>query len=144
VFGTIVLCAHLTLGRVSDRFGRWPAIVSGCLIAICGLAVVVLAPGLPGLIVAGSLYGIATALITSTVSAVTMETAPPERTGSAMATYSVGYQLGSSIGGAAWGTLIAIAGYPWPFIGGAVMIGIALLLGIFRLRPVLAQARAGA
>lgn len=136
VYGSIVLVAHLALGRVSDRVGRWPSIAAGCAIAIVGLAVAVLVPGLVGLGVAGGLYGIATSLITSTVSAVTMETAPPERTGSAMATYSVGYQLGASIGGAAWGTVIAIAGYPWPFVGGAMLIAVTLLIGAFRLRPV--------
>jgi MFS family permease len=144
VYGVIVLFAHLSLGRVSDRFGRWPAIAAGCVIALAGLAVAVLAPGLVGLIAAGSLYGIATSLISSTVSAITMETAPPDRTGSAMATYSVGYQLGASMGGAAWGTLIAVAGYPWPFVGGAAMIMLALLIGAFRLRPVLERANAGA
>lgn len=141
LYGTVVLVAHLTLGRVSDRFGRWPAIATGCVIAMFGLAIATLVPGLVGLLIAGGLYGIATALITSTVSAVTMESAPPERTGSAMATYSVGYQLGASVGGAAWGTVISLAGYPWPFLGGIFMIGIALLLGALRLRPSLDRAR---
>jgi MFS family permease len=142
LYGSVVLVAHLTLGRVSDRVGRWPSIATGCVIAVFGLTIAALVPGIVGLLVAGGLYGVATALITSTVSAVTMETAPPERTGSAMATYSVGYQLGASIGGAAWGTVISIAGYPWPFVGGAVMIGLALLLGAVRLRPALDRAHA--
>jgi len=141
LYGTVILVAHLTLGRVSDHFGRWPAIATGCVIAMFGLAVATLVPGLVGLLIAGGLYGIATALITSTVSAVTMESAPPERTGSAMATYSVGYQLGASVGGAAWGMVISLAGYPWPFVGGIGMIGIALLFGALRLRPSLDRAR---
>jgi MFS family permease len=134
VYGVTLLIAHLVLGRVSDRVGRFPAIVSGCLVAIVGLAIATVSPDLVGLLVAGGLYGVATALISSTVSAVTMETAPPERTGSAMATYSVGYQLGASIGGAAWGTVIAVVGYPWPFVGGAVMVALSLVIAVTRLR----------
>jgi len=134
-YGLVVLIAHLALGRTSDRFGRWRTIAVGCMTAIGGLVVAVAgAGGLLGLAVAGALYGIATALVTSTVSAVTMETAPPERAGSAMATYSVGYQLGMSVGGAAWGALISLVGYPWPFVGGGLMVAAAFALGFARLR----------
>jgi hypothetical protein len=53
-----------------------------------------------------------------------------------MATYSVGYQLGASVGGAAWGALITLVGYPWPFVGGVLMVGVSLALAAFRLpRP---------
>jgi MFS family permease len=135
VYGTVVLVAQLTLGRVSDRIGRRRTIVAGCVIATVGLGLGVFVPGLEGLLIAGGMYGIATALITSTVSAVTMEAAPPDRMGSAMATYSVGYQLGASVGGAAWGTVISLAGYPWPFVGGAGMVVIALVLTASWLRP---------
>jgi MFS family permease len=133
VFGVVVLCGHLLLGRMSDRFGRWPAIGVGCTLAIAGLVVTAIVGGLGGLLAGGIMYGIATALVTATVSAVTMENAPPERTGSAMATYSVGYQLGASVGGAAWGTVITLVGYPWPFVLGAVMIAGTLTLAWLRL-----------
>jgi MFS family permease len=136
IYGVVLLVAHLLLGRVSDRVGRFPAIVSGGLVAIVGLAIAAAVPDLVGLVVGGGLYGVATALISSTVSAVTMESAPPERTGSAMATYSVGYQLGASIGGAAWGTVIAVAGYPWPFVGGALMVAASLAIAVARLRGI--------
>jgi len=132
-YGAVVLVAHLTLGRMSDRFGRWPAVGLGCVLAIAGLSVAALGAGLAGLLVGGILYGIATSLVTSTVSAVTMESVPSERTGSAMATYSVGYQLGASVGGAAWGTVITLAGYPWPFILGAGMVAGTLVLARLRL-----------
>lgn len=132
-YGAVVLFAHLILGRMSDRFGRWPAVGLGCVLAIAGLSVAALGAGLGGLLVGGILYGIATSLVTSTVSAVTMESASPERTGSAMATYSVGYQLGASVGGAAWGTVITLAGYPWPFILGAGMVAGTLVLAALRL-----------
>jgi MFS family permease len=133
VYGVVVLVGHLVLGRMSDRFGRWPAISVGCTLAISGLVVTAVVGGLVGLLVGGIMYGIATALVTATVSAVTMENAAPERTGSAMATYSVGYQLGASIGGAAWGTVITLVGYPWPFLLGALMIGVTLTLAWLRL-----------
>jgi MFS family permease len=132
-FGIVVLAGHLGLGRMSDRFGRRPVVAFGCLLAIAGLCVAALGAGLVTLTVAAILYGVATSLITSTVSAVTMESAPPERSGSAMATYSVGYQLGASVGGAAWGTVITLVGYPWPFILGAGMVAGTLVFAWLRL-----------
>jgi MFS family permease len=135
-YGIVLLVAHLTLGRTSDRFGRWPTVALGCVTAIAGLLLGATGAGLVGLLVAGGLYGIATSLVTSTVSAVTMESASPARTGSAMATYSVGYQLGASVGGAAWGTVITLAGYPWPFVLGAMMVAGTLVLAALKLRTV--------
>lgn len=127
-YGAVLLVAQLTLGRVSDGFGRRPTVALGCSIAIGGLVVAGTAGDLLGLLVGGSLYAVATALTTSTLGAVAMESAPPERTGSAMATYSLGYQLGASIGGAAWGALISVAGYPWPFLLGALVLAGTLAL----------------
>ncbi len=129
-FGGVVLLAQLSLGRVSDRFGRRPVIALGCCVAIVGMIAAGLATDLGGLLLGGSLYGLATALVTSTVGAVAMESAPPERAGSAMATYSLGYQLGTSLGGAAWGAIIAAIGYPWPFVVGAIVLAGALGLAL--------------
>jgi len=125
-YGTVVLLSQLGLGRVSDRIGRRPTVMLGCAAAVIGLVAAGIADDLGGLLLGGSLYGLATALTTSTIGAVAMESAPPERAGSAMATYSLGYQLGASLGGAAWGTLISVAGYPWPFFAGAVVLAATL------------------
>lgn len=138
-YGAVVLTAQLALGRVSDRIGRRPTVALGCVVAVLGLATAGLVGGLGGLLFGGSLYGVATALTTSSLGAVAMESAPPERLGSAMATYSLGYQLGTSIGGAAWGAIISAAGYPWPFLGGTVVLAATLALAAVsiptRLRP---------
>jgi MFS family permease len=55
LYGSVVLVAHLTLGRVSDRVGRWPSIATGCVIAVFGLTIAALVPGIVGLLVAGGL-----------------------------------------------------------------------------------------
>ena len=47
VYGIVLLVAHLALGRVSDRVGRFPAIVAGCLVAIVGLAIATVVPRSP-------------------------------------------------------------------------------------------------
>jgi MFS family permease len=129
-YGLVVLVSQLTLGRVSDRFGRRPTVALGCAIAVAGLATSGVAGGLGGLLLGGAMYGVATALTTSSLGAVAMESAPPERMGSAMATYSLGYQLGTSVGGAAWGAIISAVGYPWPFAGGAIVLAGTLALAV--------------
>ncbi len=142
-YGAVSLFGYLFLARTSDRIGRRRAIVIGCVGAIVGISLAALWPGLIGLAVGSGLYGIATAVVASSVSALTMERAAPGRMGSAMATYSVGYQLGLSVGGAAWGAILSVFGYPWPFVGGALMVAVALaitLAGLGPARPVRAAA----
>jgi MFS family permease len=132
-YGIVVLLAQLVFGRVSDRIGRWPTIAVGCSVGVGGLLVAGIGGGLGGLLAGACLYGLATALMTSAVGALAMESAPPDRTGAAMATYSLGYQLGASVGGAAWGALISLAGYPWPFFTGAAVVGTTLALAALML-----------
>lgn len=127
VFGTVMLVSQLGLGRISDHQGRRPTVVAGSIVAIVGITMVPLAGGLTGLMLGAALYGIANGLVTSTLGAATFDLARPERVGAATATYSVGFQLGTSVGGAIWGVVIAVTGYPWPYLGGALALGACLI-----------------
>ena len=61
--------------------------------------------------------------------ALAMDRADPERRGAAMATYSLGYQVGVGLGAAAWGAVIALWGFPAPFLLAMLaMAGIGLLV----------------
>jgi MFS family permease len=126
VLGTVMLASQLGLGRVSDHYGRRPTVMGGAIIAIVGISIVPLVGGLLGLLLGAALYGVAHGLVTSTLGAATFDRARPDRLGAATATYSIGFQLGTSVGGAIWGVVIALAGYPWPYLGGAVALGACL------------------
>lgn len=135
IYGSVILVGQLTLGRLSDRFGRRNALTGGYAVAAVGVLTVALLGGLGGLIVGACLYGVGNALVTSTLGATTIDGAQPGRIGAATATYSVGYQIGASAGGAAWGFVISVAGFPWPFVGGALILVSCIVAARALVRP---------
>ena len=135
IYGIVILFGQLTLGRVSDRCGRRNTLIGGNAIAALGVGTVALVGGLEGLVLGASLYGVGNALVTSTLGATTIDGARPGRIGAATATYSLGYQLGASVGGALWGVLISTAGFPWPFLAGSVVIASCVVATRALVRP---------
>ena len=65
----------------------------------------------------------------------TIDRALPGRLGAATATYSLGYALGASTGGAIWGVVISALGYPWPFVGGMFVLAASAIAAGVLLRP---------
>jgi MFS family permease len=115
VYGIVMTVSQLLVGGVSDRVGRAWTIRVGCAVAIAGLAAALVLTGIPALVVASAAYAIAMSLVSPTLSALTIDLAPPGRLGAAMATYSLGYQLGAGSSGIVWGIVISTFGFPWPF-----------------------------
>jgi MFS family permease len=115
-FGATLVIAPLVLGRVSDRLGRRRAVSVGCLVAIAGLGAAALPGGMVTFTAGAVVLAVAIAMVTPAIAAATMDQAPAGRLGSAVATYSVGYQLAAGLGGALWGLLITSFGFPWPFL----------------------------
>lgn len=118
----------LTMGRLSDRIGRRRTVAIAAAIGIVGLSIAMLPFGLTSLTVGGSCFALASALATPATTAATMDNAPPHRLGAAMATFSMGYQLASGVGGLVWGVVIAAFGYPAPFAIAIVLVFASLLL----------------
>lgn len=127
-YGTMLIAARLILGTRADRHGRLTLIGSGVSISIAALLAVVLWPGFEGLLVGGALFAVATTLVSPTTMALTMDLAPPGRMGSAMATYTLGFPLATGGSAALWGLVITLAGYPTPFLVGAVLHATLLVL----------------
>jgi MFS family permease len=111
------------VGRLADRLGRPRSLLLGCVVSCAGLAIGLL-PGVVPFTVAAVVYAVAQSLVMATVSALTMERAPAHRVGSAMATYSLGYQVATASSSLLWGAIIATAGFPTLF---AVALGLQVL-----------------
>jgi MFS family permease len=130
-YGIVLAVSQLVAGRASDRLGRLRAVRIGSAIGIAGFAVALVVGGIEALFVASFGYAIALALISPTLSALTIDLAPPGRVGVALATYTTGYQVGKGGGGILWGAVIGLVGLPWPFVLGlglhALTIGLSLL-----------------
>jgi MFS family permease len=130
VYGLVLTVSQLLVGRVSDRLGRVLTIRIGAVVAIAGLAMAVPDAGLLGFAIAGGTYAVAISISSPAISALTIDLAPPNRLGAAVATYTVGYQLATGLSGILWGAIIATFGFPWPF---AVAIALQLVaLGLTR------------
>jgi MFS family permease len=116
IYGLVLLVGQVTMGRVSDRLGRGATIRLGCSFAVVGLAVAAAGDGLPQLLLGAVSYAVGVAFVSPTVSALTIDRSPPNRMGSSMATYSLGYQLATSGSSLVWGALISAGGFSLAFV----------------------------
>jgi MFS family permease len=121
VYGAVLTLSQLSAGRISDRVGRALAVRVGSGIAIVALLVAGLGGGMATLTLGAGLYAVGVALVSSATSALTIDRAPQGRLGSAMATYSLGYQIAAGAGSLLWGAIIAVSGFLPAFLGAIAM-----------------------
>ncbi len=132
------------LGRVSDRVGRAPAVAASYVLEIAGIALVLLASDVVVMMIAGALYFFGYALGVSTTLALAMERGDPKRRGVTMATFSMAFPLGSGLGSAVSGGVIALAGYRGMYMSLIGVLGLGLLLSLFNRAGLSAPARPAA
>lgn len=129
IWGLAQVISQPYAGRLGDRLGRARSMVLGSAVASAAL-LVALIPGFVTFTIAAVLYAVSQSLVMATISALTMERAPKHRLGSAMATYSVGYQVATGLSSLLWGAMIATLGFTWVFV---VALGFqALTIGLIR------------
>jgi MFS family permease len=131
VYGAILAVGQLVTGRLSDRFGRPATIVAGCVVGAIALTLSAIASDWSVFAISAAVFALAAAIVNPAAAAATIDRAPAGRTGVAMATFSMGYQLAAGLGGAAWGLLIAGLGFPAPFV---VAIGLQVACAIIAIR----------
>lgn len=128
VSGSAALVSRPFLGGVEDRIGRGPSIVAGFLTQIIGYLLFVLAHGLPVILAGGICIAVGSTMINASTIALAMDLADPRRRGTAMATYSMAFQIGNGFGSLLAGWLADAAGYRGMY--GGAMATIALGLGL--------------
>ena len=110
-YGLVGIGARGVLGRLSDRIGRYWIISCGTTISVAALVLTSQASDIVFLALGGLLFGLATAAFAPSVMALAIDRAPRDRLGSAMATYSMAFQLAQGVGGLLGGLLIDTLGY---------------------------------
>jgi predicted MFS family arabinose efflux permease len=131
VFGTVLVASRFLLRGLMDRLARETIVIGGSLVAMAALATAAAVPTLGGLTIAGALYAFAAAFTSPTLMAMAIDRSDPKRVGSAMATYSLGFQMALGVGAAIWGVTIDRLGYPAPYllaIGSQVVVLAYLLI----------------
>ena len=127
IYGTVFLIARSLFAPWSDRLGRRLLLALSICFAAAGLALGAIAQDLPMIILSGSLFAIGPALETPASMALAIDRSDPRRSGAAMATYSLGYQMGLGIGAALFGFAIAAFDFGAAFL---IAVGLQVLLAV--------------
>ncbi|MDP2646376.1 MAG: MFS transporter [Desulfobacterales bacterium] len=82
---------------------------------------------LVGFMFSGVLYFLGSAIGITTIFALAMEKAPPERRGRAMASFSLSFSLSVGAGGLLIGLAVDIAGFTWMFMMTAALCALGFI-----------------
>src|SRR5215475_8583236 len=119
----------LPAGRLADRFGRRPIIVSGCLIAAAGLLMLALLPGLAGYLAALAVFGLGSGFLDVGPAAMLGDVLGSQG-GTVVATYQMSGDIGAVSGPVTAGYLVDVASYGAAFGLAAGVLGLAVFLGL--------------
>ena len=137
IAGITNLVVRPLLGKWSDAMGRGPAIAMGLSAQFVGLLLIIVAAGLPLILLGGMFVSLGSAMMSSTTTALAMDLANPASRGRAMATYSISYQIGAGIGAILSGALADWVGLRGMYFGSIAITGtgLAILAGAWKLLP---------
>ena len=113
---------------------------AGLVCVLVSLVLAALARDLAAMLVAGFFYSLGLTLHVPAVLAYAMDSADPRRRGAAMASYTLWFQIGNSLGAATDGILADTLGYQAMYLVTAVAPLLGLLL-VVRSWPYLNSAR---
>jgi MFS family permease len=137
IAGATNIVVRPLLGRWSDAMGRGPAIGCGLGAQLVGLALIASAQSLAFILAGGLFVALGVAMIGSTTTALAMDLADPRSRGSAMATFSISFQLGAGVGSILSGALADLVGLRGMYVGSIAitLCGLALLGFGWKLLP---------
>jgi predicted MFS family arabinose efflux permease len=123
IVGAALVVSRVVVGLNLDRWSRGAAILAGMTGGIVAIGLALVADSVLLLTVAGATFAASSSLVSPTAAAIAIDRADPQRRGASMATYSMGFPLGNGFGAVLWGTLIALLGFPAPFVVALLTMG---------------------
>lgn len=128
--GIALVAGRLAASRILDRVQRGTAMIGGALLGATALGLAAFADSMPLLALSAVLYAGGMSLVSPAAMATAMDRAPADRIGAAMATYSLGYQVGVGVGALVAGVAVDALGFPAPHLlalaGPLTIIGVVL------------------
>jgi DHA1 family multidrug resistance protein-like MFS transporter len=128
IFAAMNGVALLPAGRAADTLGRRPVIVTGCAISAGGMAMLAVLPGLGACLAALGVAGLGSGLLDVAPSAMIGDMLDSHG-GTLVASYQMAGDIGAVVGPVAAGFLVDTVSYPAAFALGAVVLGVAAVLG---------------
>jgi MFS family permease len=132
-FGVVAVLNAATLfpaGRLADRLGRRPVIVTGCLVSAGGMMMLALVPGLGGYLAALAVFGLGSGLLDVGPAAMIGDILGGQG-GTVVASYQMAGDIGTVSGPVTAGYLVDIASYGAAFGLAGAVLGLAAVLGVF-------------
>ena len=108
-------CSRLFLGKISDRYGEGPLIYMSVGLFSCGLSLIVFGPALWCLCLGGLMMGFGYGFTVTGLQIMSVRIVPPERRGTAAATYACAWDIAAALGGLLGGVLVTYLSYTAAF-----------------------------
>ena len=133
----VTFIAKPLMGRISDRWGRRPLIVAGMLLCAVPFALVPHLTGFVALMLAGMVFGLGEAFVTSSSAALVADFCKARHYGAAMGTFGTIFDVGHAAGPIVTGLLVASLGYDAAFaiVSTLLCVSIPLFLNTVREEP---------
>jgi DHA1 family multidrug resistance protein-like MFS transporter len=128
VIGIANIIILLFIGRVSDRFGRKPMILPGCVFMAAGLVMWVIASSYQFIILSCMVFGIGIGMAGPTPAAYVADILSGQNPSRGMSVFRAACDLGFVVGPVFQGWLADLRGYNFPLVFNAAMLFIAALV----------------
>jgi MFS family permease len=138
-----LIASLLVLGALSDHVGRRPVLAAAIGLEIVALVLFLTAGGVPVLLAARLLQGIATGAALTTLGAALVDLNPPHAPGRAGLVNSVVPPAGLAIGSLGTGALVQFAPGPTHFVYALLLAGMALAAAVVLVMPETSGRRPG-
>jgi len=116
------------LGRFSDKLGAGRSLLIAFSLETAALLIMPFASSLPGLILSGALWYTGAAIGGARIMALAMESAPAQRRGRAMASYSTALPLSNGTGALINGIVVDLAGFRWMFLIAGILCSLGFIV----------------
>ena len=128
VIGITSALARPLLGRLSDKIGCGRSLLVAFGFETAALLMMPMVSSLAGIMIAGAVWYIGSAIGGARILALAMESAPVERRGRAMASFSVAFPLSNGTGALLNGLVVDFAGYTWMYFSAAILCSVGFAL----------------
>ncbi|MDZ7729535.1 MAG: MFS transporter [Dehalococcoidia bacterium] len=128
MYALMVLVMRFTVGRVIDRFSRATIIIPSIVMLVATMVVVATAQNVATLFLAAGMWGAGAGVFQPAMMAFTVDRTPVELRGRAMSTFTMGMDLGISVGSFSLGIVVELLNFRVAYAVAACAVAAGLLL----------------